>query len=841
MQSLVDAASPWRTEGFKGSGGKKQSCDEGCVEGEGEGRAAPPPPSTRQSIAAPQPSFIDSLPPLDILPTSPPLSLMLQLTAGPQANMAGSNYRPPCAEDCLSDDGENPNANNGISIESFVETSPGRANVRTKRSNPEHLGTEKDPTDKVPAFDVKSDSGYSSQSVAGMSSADSAASATSSQRSPPVVPAASSATPQQRAPRPSHQRRESTQSTQSSQPAARQPLSRRDSQASRRPTNERRSTITREQAPAPKRRDSRNVEECPPGCKCGADASEQPSRPRASRRLSVLQQPAESAPDISNRYNYDTRSQVSDPAHYYPSSSVDVRPTRAYHAQGGPVIQPAASRRLSVNQRPRPTSYQGDPNHNWQQPGMHPAHNNSPHDHGPPPSRSAYPNMHYPQPQMNSPYIPQYQPQQQAAPPAAFLQAQAMQPMRDQQRPHLPARAQTSAYGYPVPSQVMQVERSDRKMPSARYHSNAPPPPLAQRRPLEYRHQNADVSESESDSETESEEGDYESEYRQPSRNQKGPSRRRPSLHHANTTPAPPPPEIRRPQTIVIPEQRDHRIRDRNLDARPSRRASISRPPAIKSESAYDTPRARVIVEGSRTFRRESLQAYDQTFKEHQRRTRQQEYNEQPQTKRSSRVYESIAGGHDYERDYHDEDEEPEPIPRALRRRRDTDAEPRRKPRQPVEVRQVANAEDYINSRRGELDTLADQSYAIAKKRSSRASGGPSEAESSRSRGSDDNGEIRLRIGNDAPVTLSLNGDMAGRTLQLVPIENGMNELVISSNGRGGESSYRSERGSVRAAAGDKGPEASKTNRDMSFGGHVGKIAASNRSTVAETSRSSHV
>jgi hypothetical protein len=117
-----------------------------------------------------------------------------------------------------------------------------------------------------------------------------------------------------------------------------------------------------------------------------------------------------------------------------------------------------------------------------------------------------------------------------------------------------------------------------------------------------------------------------------------------------------------------------------------------------------------------------------------------------------------------------------------------------------VEVRRkVDAAESYINAGRGDSDTYADQAFEKAKKKSSRISGGPSEAESSRSRGSDKaNGEIRLRIGNDAPVTLSLNGDMEGRTLQLVPIDNGMNELVISGNGRG-ESIYHSERGSVRS------------------------------------------
>lgn len=135
-----------------------------------------------------------------------------------------------------------------------------------------------------------------------------------------------------------------------------------------------------------------------------------------------------------------------------------------------------------------------------------------------------------------------------------------------------------------------------------------------------------------------------------------------------------------------------------------------------------------------------------------------------------------------------------------------------------MDVNQFSTREIYINARRGERDTLADQSYAIAETRSSRTSGAPSEPVSSNSSlrpstsdrvegahnlkgGSDEDtkGEIRLRIGNDEPVTLSLNGDMEGRILQLVPMENGMNELVISGNGRS-DSRYRSERGSIRKA-----------------------------------------
>lgn len=539
-------------------------------------------------------------------------------------------------------------------------------------------------------------------------------------------------------------------------------------------------------------------------------------------------QPAESAPDVSYPHPYDTRSQVSDPAQYPASSPREGRPPRMYHtAQGGPVIQPAISRRLSVNSRQaRPTSYHGDSSHNWQQPGMHSSHPSPPHEHGPPPSRSAGYGMPYGQPQINSPYMPQYPHQN---PPAAFYQAQQMQPQPtyDQQRPPLQVRASTSSgYGHSM-QPVVQVSRSDRPIPSARYHPNtAPPPAVSQRQQqrADYRNQNQyDDSESESDSVTESEE-EYEQDYHGSarrimapleSRPQKGASKRRPSLRHAHTTPAPPAPESRprRPQTVVVPDARDSRVRDRNHDPRPDRRSSMSRPPlvpSIKSQSAYDTPQARVIVEGPRSSRRNTLQAYDRIFKEHHK-SRQQEYNEPRRTNRSSKIFDNVAV--DYERDYYDDEEEAEAVARAPLRRRDTDAEARRRAQRPVEVKQTVDAENYINSRRGDRETYADQTYEIAKKKSSRVSG-PSEAESSRSRGSNDNGEIRLRIGNDAPVTLSLNGDMEGRTLQLVPIENGMNELVISSNTRGGESIYRGERGSIR---GERKAimSASQTRRDL--------------------------
>ena len=133
-------------------------------------------------------------------------------------------------------------------------------------------------------------------------------------------------------------------------------------------------------------------------------------------------------------------------------------------------------------------------------------------------------------------------------------------------------------------------------------------------------------------------------------------------------------------------------------------------------------------------------------------------------------------------------EEEEEQVPRVLNRSR-------RDSRRPTEVKKEA-AESYINANRGFNETYADQSYRAAK----RGSRVPSEAESSRSRGSDKqsysggNGEIRLKVDASAPVSLFLTGDIEGRKLQLMPAdEGGMAELVIS-GGNGTERSYISER-----------------------------------------------
>lgn len=57
------------------------------------------------------------------------------------------------------------------------------------------------------------------------------------------------------------------------------------------------------------------------------------------------------------------------------------------------------------------------------------------------------------------------------------------------------------------------------------------------------------------------------------------------------------------------------------------------------------------------------------------------------------------------------------------------------------------------------------------------------------------NGEIRLRVDASAPLSLSFNGDMEGRTLQINPAEDGLADIIISGPGVKDEKNARSESG----------------------------------------------
>ncbi|KAH3958647.1 hypothetical protein HBI56_208600 [Parastagonospora nodorum] len=106
--------------------------------------------------------------------------------------------------------------------------------------------------------------------------------------------------------------------------------------------------------------------------------------------------------------------------------------------------------------------------------------------------------------------------------------------------------------------------------------------------------------------------------------------------------------------------------------------------------------------------------------------------------------------------------------------------------RSPAKPPRANIAEEYINSTRGSRVTFADQINKAALKRLSRVSeysdsgaSSSSEDENLPKQTSKIDNEFRVRLDGKAPVNISLSGDMESRTLQLVPAENGMTDLVI--------------------------------------------------------------
>jgi hypothetical protein len=332
------------------------------------------------------------------------------------------------------------------------------------------------------------------------------------------------------------------------------------------------------------------------------------------------------------------------------------------------------------------------------------------------------------------------------------------------------------------------------------------------------------------------------------------PSQRRPVLPHANTAHVVESVHRREPrdgrdrresrdggdrrrQSIVlppersVPRERTDRERAPKVTAAPSRRDSVSRPPPPHrlTRSQYDAPLARVLVNNSQSDRRRSQHVNGRAYEDYVQTARavEKQYNEeQKREKRAPKVlvqqrppmpgrYEDDDEDSEFDSD-EESDEEPPPV--LSRPRKNTLTEPRKGKERVVEQkskRTVNDAEEYINATRGSRDPFADQINKAALKRASRVPSLPSESGSSQSNGSDkasqsnrttmtsttNNNEIRLRVDGTVPLSLQLTGDMEGRTLQLVPAENGMTDLVIGGgNSRGTETSYRSERGSVHGS-----------------------------------------
>ncbi|KAH4596532.1 hypothetical protein HBI24_231450 [Parastagonospora nodorum] len=118
-----------------------------------------------------------------------------------------------------------------------------------------------------------------------------------------------------------------------------------------------------------------------------------------------------------------------------------------------------------------------------------------------------------------------------------------------------------------------------------------------------------------------------------------------------------------------------------------------------------------------------------------------------------------------------------------VNRKNTTNVATKRSPAKPPRANIV---EEYINSTRSSRETFADQINQATLERLSRVSeysdsgaSSSSEDENLPKQTSTIENEFRLRLDGKAPVNISLSSDMEGRTLQLVPAENGMTDLVI--------------------------------------------------------------
>jgi hypothetical protein len=700
--------------------------------------------------------------------------------------MAARDLNPTC-EDHWSDDEHQP------APPEALRRSPA-ANVAAKRSYHSDLGTEKPAMEKVVNIDLQSDSGYSSHTAATMSSsADSAVSAkTSSASTASTAPSSAASYPPSS---PVTARRRPTldpgDRKSSSQSSPRKPLQRTGSVASKRPS------ISRKAPPPPPPSQPQSEDCTNPNCTdCVPNA-------RSSRGRRPQPSALDSALDISYP-PFDQRSQRSDPATSYtspPSPTYSRQPTP--YTQGAALIQPAQTRRRPSSAAPRPMSYCEGTSY-WPA-GMPTPYQNPAQDHGPPPAMSAHFNMHHPQQMapygmgaMQTNYYSQAQSMAQTSPPY------------EQQRPSLSARGSANSNSYQtrrqsgfMPTTLVTQDRNEQPMPSARFH-DAPRSGRQERFPPTH-------SDSESSGYSSSE-----GEEQHPIRNDRAlmpppkikrskDKERRPSLRHANTTQVYNERNERRlsmigmSQSSTLPERPKERDpRSRVSTAQPSRAPSMSRPALVqhKAQSAFETPRpAKVVVENSKSRRRQSYQpGHDREY-----------MIEQKRRNRDSKIYRD-----DLEDQYDREDAilvSERPRPRA-----DTATSIGRRTEYAVESKQrraAMDAESYQQRTRGTYDPLADTVHRAAK-RASRVPSGPSDAGSNRS---DDrktrvsqarttvtnggaNGEIRLRVDASAPLSLQFNGDMEGRTLQIVPAEQGMADIVIG-NSRGDENVYRSDKSSV--------------------------------------------
>jgi hypothetical protein len=114
--------------------------------------------------------------------------------------------------------------------------------------------------------------------------------------------------------------------------------------------------------------------------------------------------------------------------------------------------------------------------------------------------------------------------------------------------------------------------------------------------------------------------------------------------------------------------------------------------------------------------------------------------------------------------------------------------------------RREAATDEHINAIHGSKDTNVNQSYGIGRMPSRVAPTPQIRKSNKENQSAEENSEVRLKVDGNKPLSLYLNGELEGRTMALLPLdENGMAELIIRGKNRA-EKEYFSEKYSTKGA-----------------------------------------
>lgn len=331
----------------------------------------------------------------------------------------------------------------------------------------------------------------------------------------------------------------------------------------------------------------------------------------------------------------------------------------------------------------------------------------------------------------------------------------------------------------------------------------------------------------------------------------------RPALRHARTTQVTQVhnndrrdrrPSMSQSQTLPErPREKDTRT-SRGSTAPHSRSMSISRPKMAPRvvKSAYEVPRGTVVVESNRPNRSQHYQTYEPALRRTSYIQQYENYDDDEESSGSEsdddvetaqeaarrqlverRAQEDRRAQEEQRRRQEDRrvqeeqrrrQEELQAEEDRRRRRRSTVYQddydaivPERAPRRRADStvnrieapygNTINAVEAYQQQIRGSDIPLTEKVHKVAKQQASRVPSDPDRktriSQSARTTltNGTSNGDIRLRVDASAPLSLSFNGDMEGRTLQINPAEDGLADIIISGN-RGEENVYRSEKGS---------------------------------------------